>query len=905
VLGRATAITAALVLCLALVAGAGTTGKIAGRVTDNSGNPLVGATVMIVGTQYGAMTDANGEYFIINLEPANYDLTANMVGMSSSTANGVMVSADLTTRMDFTLNPTTVGSTVIQVTDQRGMILRDVTSSIHVVSRDEIGTMPVAGIQDIVSRQAGATDRGGLHMRGGRSGEVAYLVDGIAQQDATTNTFNSDIPLSAVAETSVMTGAFGAEYGNAQSGVVQIITREGGNTYTGSVEFSGNDWQALGLADDWTWQANRGDAGPFAEAMINVEAAIGGPEPITSFLLPAMGLRVPADVRLFLSGEFMETGGGEEGRYQYQFNNWRTQYSGNAKLSIKPSPRTKVNFTYYVLDRTGGYPDWAWNRFETTYIDTVQGSSTYGDTLADGIDIRYGLPTRFWLNTSMGVGLTQTLSDATFMEFKLNQYISDFRYKIRDWNGGWLGENFTQADWLAYTPSRIVDTDGFYRQGASRLAWGVTRSLTSSVRFDVTSQINQQHQLKAGVEGHYYDVFDYSVDTASGGNIYMNRYHAFPNSGAIYFQDKMEYRGMVVNAGLRFDYFDPNFDEYPADPANPVVPGTTPDDPDHIVNPIEVPVKYHLSPRVGFSHPVTERDVLHFTYGHYFQMPMFNRLYYGSNYDLSGAFPLVGNPDLEPEQTVSYEVGMKHQFDDYTMIDVTGFYKDITGLVDTEKNYYTVVDSYDRYINADYGNVRGAELTLMRRPSGFFSAVASYTYQVAKGKSSSASQNYTYLWAGWVIPKRESYLDWDQRHSFNTDVSFNVPQGEGPRINGYPFLEGFGATVTFAYGSGFPYTQSSQGTASPQINGRRYPWTIDTDLKVSRTIWAGPVTMDVYCWIFNIFDRRNINSIADIAWYDADQDGDGRPDHDPGGSAHNPYVYSRPRVIRFGFGLEW
>ena len=154
-LGRATAITAALVLCLALVAGAGTTGKIAGRVTDNSGNPLVGATVMIVGTQYGAMTDANGEYFIINLEPANYDLTANMVGMSSSTANGVMVSADLTTRMDFTLNPTTVGSTVIQVTDQRGMILRDVTSSIHVVSRDEIRTMPVAGIQDIVSRQAG------------------------------------------------------------------------------------------------------------------------------------------------------------------------------------------------------------------------------------------------------------------------------------------------------------------------------------------------------------------------------------------------------------------------------------------------------------------------------------------------------------------------------------------------------------------------------------------------------------------------------------------------------------------------------------------------------------------------------------------------------------------------------
>lgn len=905
VLGRATAITAALVLCLALVAGAGTTGKIAGRVTDNSGNPLIGATVMIVGTSFGAMTDANGEYFIINLEPGEYNLSANMVGMAGSTANGVQVSADLTTRMDFTLNTTTVGSTVIQVTDQRGMILRDVTSSMHVVGRDEIKTLPVAGVQDVVNRQAGTTDRGGLHMRGGRSGEVAYLVDGIVQQDATTNSFTADIPMSAVAETSVMTGGFGAEYGNAQSGIVQIITREGSDTYTGSIELSGNDWQSLGMADGWTWQSNRGDAGPFSEARLNAEAAVGGPEPITSFLLPAMGVNVPGDNRLFLSGEFLEIGGGEENRYQYQFNGWQTQYTGQAKLTIRPSARTKINFSGYLLDRDYGWSDWAWNRFEEDYIDMDTNSSTYGDTLAYGSDIRFGLPTRFLENTSLSMGLTQTLSDATFMELKLNQYVSTFSYKIRNPDMTWLGEGWTAADWLLYSPSRIQDTEGFYRSGASRMAWGDTRSQTSTARFDLTSQINQQHQLKTGFEATYYDVFDYSVDTASGGNIYLNRYHAFPNAGAVYFQDKMEYRGMIVNAGLRFDYFDPNFDEFPADPSNPVTPGTTPEDPDHIVNPIEVPVKYHLSPRVGFSHPITERDVLHFTYGHFFQMPMLDRMYSGSSYDLSGAFPLIGNVDLEPEETIAYEVGVKHQFDDYTMIDITGFYKDITGLVDTEKNFYTAVDSYDRYVNGDFGNVRGAEFTLMRRPTGFFSASASYTYQVAKGKSSGATQNYSYLWSGWVIPKHESYLDWDQRHSFNADLDFRIPQGEGPRIGNYPFLEGFGTTVTFNYGSGFPYTPEGQASASPEINSSRYPWTLDTDVKINRTVWAGPLTLDVYCWIINVFNRRNITTIADIAWYDADQDGDGRPDHDPTGAQNNPYVYSRPRMIRFGFGLEW
>jgi outer membrane receptor protein involved in Fe transport len=905
VLGRATAITAALVLCIALAAGAGTTGKIAGRVTDASGNPLVGATVMIVGTAYGAMTDANGEFFIINLEPGEYNLVARMVGMADATINGVQVSADLTTRQDFRLNVTTVGSTVITVTDQRGMIMRDVTASMQVVGRDEIRTLPVAGIQDVVNRQAGATDRGGLHMRGGRSGEVVYLVDGVSQVDPTSNVFNSDIPLSAVAETSVMTGGFGAEYGNAQSGVINIVTREGGASYTGSLEVSGNDWQALGFEDGRTWQPLRGQAGVFSESRLNAEAAIGGPEPITSYLLPAMGVRVPGDVRLFVSGEFLETGGGEDGRYEYQFNNWRTQYSVNAKLTIRPNPRTKVNLTYYVLDRISGFSLWDWSRFETPYIDTDTSSSTYGDTLAWGEDIRYGLPTRFWNNTSYGVNLTQTLSDATFMEFKVNQYTAEFAYKIRNPEGGWLGEDWTLDEWLEYTPSRIVDTDGFYRQGASRYAWNYTRSTNSTARFDITSQINQQHQLKAGLEGVYYDIIDFNIDTASGGNIYVSDYHCFPNSGSVYVQDKMEYRGMIVNAGLRFDYFDPNFDNYPADPENPVTPGTTPDDPDHILNPIDVPVKYHLSPRVGFSHPITERDVLHFTYGHYFQMPMFDRLYSGSTYDLSGAFPLVGNVDLEPEETISYEVGVKHQFDDYTLMDVTGYYKDITGLVDTEKNFYTAVNAYDRYINGDYGNVRGAELTIMRRPSGFFSVSANYTYQVAKGKSSGATQNYSYLWAGWVIPKRESYLDWDQRHSVNANVDFRIPQGEGPRIGSFPILEGFGVALQFSYGSGFPYTQSSQGTASPILNGRRYPETISTDVKINRTIWAGPITLDLYCWIMNVFDRRDINSIADIAWYDADQDGDGNPDHDPGGSQQDPYVYSRPRMIRFGLGLEW
>lgn len=904
----------ALLMFVALSAMAGTTGKIAGRVLDNSGNPLVGATVMIVGTSYGAMTDANGEYFIINLQPGTYTLKASMVGMGYSTMEGIQVVTDLTTRTDFQLNPEAIGNTLITVTDQRGMILRDVTSSVQVISRDEIRTMPVAGIADIVNQQAGATSQGNqLHVRGGRAGEVVYLVDGVAQIDPRFNTFGSDIPMSAISETSIITGGFGAEYGNAQSGVINIITREGGSNYTGSVSANGNNWEALGTASDWTWS----HPGPFREARLNAEVAIGGPEPFTSYLLPAIGLNIPGDTRLFVSAEWLQTGGGEDGRYAYWFNGWEDMTSVNVKLTYKPTPRTKLNFTGYYMDRTRGFGIWQWHKFEDVYIDEDTLSPTYEDTIANGANILYGLPTRFNTNYSIGFGLTQTLSDATFLEFKLNQYQAKFEYRILNdpenplygvdplYMTEYLGEGWTIEDWLEYTPSRTLDSDGFYRGGASRYAWNNSSSTTSTLRLDITSQVNNNHQIKAGIEGKYFDIFDYNVDTASGGNIYMDRYHVFPNGGAVYLQDKMEYRGMIVNAGLRFDYFDSNFDNYPADPSNPVVPGTSPSDPNHIINPVSIPIKYHLSPRIGFSHPITERDVLHFTYGHYFQTPQFDRLFGGADFDLSGAFPIVGNPGLDPEETISYEVGVKHQFDDITMIDITGYYKDITGLVDMQKNFYTAVDGYDMYINADYGNVRGAELSIMRRPSNFWSFNANYSYSVSMGKSSSATQNYTYVWAGWVIPKKESYLNWDQRHSVNANLDYRIPRGEGPTIGDSHFLEGLGAHVEWAFGSGFPYSSANQGTEAPEINDMRYPFTMNTTLKVNKTFWLGPVSMDIYCWVENLFNRHNIFDIREEAWYDADQDGDGEPDHDPMGQLGDPSAYTRHRQIRFGIGLEW
>ncbi len=914
-------LTLALLLFVSLAANAGTTGKIAGRVTDADGNPLIGATVMIVGTSFGAMTDPNGEYFIINLQPGTYDLQASMVGMGKQTAEGASVIADMTTRMDFVLNPTTIGNTVITVTDQRGMILRGVTETVSVISRDEIRTMPVAGIADVVGQQAGAVDRGGLHMRGGRGGETAYIVDGISQVNPNGNGSDQSLPLSAVAETSVISGGFGAEYGNAQSGIINVVTREGGARYTGFLGMNGNDFDALGISDGWTWgypgswwagpmfngkkenplqEFGLNKPAPFAEARLSAEAALGGPEPITQYLLPAMGLDVGADVRFFGTVKWLQYGGGPDGNYGYYLNTGFERWNGNLKLTIKPNPRTKINFSGFynnTVARVGR--GWAYARYEDPYFNT-----NTNDTIP-GSNYKYGLPIGTENNYSMGFSLTQTLSDASFLEFKINQYVADYERRIEQEGGGYFGENFTRDDWLNYSPDRVRDPQGFYRSGIDLLAWLDSRSATATARIDVTSQINQQHQLKFGAEGKYYDVYEYRVSTSSGGNIYMGDWHAFPHAVSAYMQDKMEYRGMIVNAGLRFDYFNPNYNDYPADLTDPVNQGTAVGDEGHIRNPVSVSAKYHLSPRIGFSHPITERDVLHFTYGHYFQVPDFANMFDGANFDLSGAFPVVGNPDLAPEETVAYEVGIKHQFDDVTMIDITGYYKDITGLIDMQRRFFTAVNSYDLYINGDYGNVRGAEFTVMRRPSNFISFTANYTYSIAKGKSSDAWQNYTYNWAGWVIPKRESFLEWDQRHAINTNFDFRIPRNEGPVWGGNRYLQGLGLSVQWNFGSGFPYNASSQATSDPEINGERYPFTMNTTAKLNKMFYMGDTSLNVYVWVINLFNRVNINNIIDAAWYDADQNGNGIPDHNPRGSQGNPGAYARRRRIRFGIDFEW
>ncbi|MFO7948844.1 MAG: TonB-dependent receptor [Candidatus Fermentibacteraceae bacterium] len=857
---------------------ASTTGTVTGRVTDGSGEPVPGATVLVEGTSFGAMADGNGEYVISRLSPGDYALTARMVGMETVSVEGVTVVSDQTTRIDFQLSEAASGVTVIEVRGQRNRILEDVPSTMHVIDRSEIETMPVASVLDVVGRQAGITTRGGeIHVRGGRGGEVDYLLDGVSVRSPMTNAMVATVPLSALAETSVATGGFGAEYGNAMSGIVRMVVREGGSDYEGSLDLGAGDMTAFGGESETRNYSEPSENSNFRGDCLDGQASLGGPEPLTGLLLPSLGVEVPGEARFFGAVEWSRSGFDLRDSRGNWDNNWQNLVSGCLNLSYRPVPSTQIGLLGRYSYRQSGWDEWAWSRYDQpAYID--------GEPYIGG-HIDYALPVRFEESWGLTARFSRLLGDGTVMELLADQ--GEFRHwrRVRDPGGGYLGDDLTPAAWYAefYPEERVADSLGFYHGGIHPEVWLESSSSVTTGRASVTSRVGPMLEVKVGLEGKYFDIYDFSVYSGAPGQTFVSNWRASPYSGAAYLQTSFDFSGaMVLNTGLRLEAFDPSTELVEAGGE-----GTE-----------EVPAKYQISPRLGMTHPVSENDVFFATYGHYFQMPSLNQMFFGTNYNLTGSYSIVGNPDLDAVRTSSYEAGVRHRFDPLSSLSFAAFSKRITGLVRTAPSSAEGGDYFFRYENDDsYATVQGVELTLSRLTGSGWSGSLGYTYSLAEGRYSSSTEQYRYSSEGYgTVPADEHYLDWDQRHTANAHLLLALDRGEGPVMGGFRPLEGAGLSLDWSWGSGFPFSPPPADSI-PEVNTRRYPWTMQTDLQASRRIWAGPLTLEARATVYNLFDRRNVVDIYDPALY---LDGG-----DPGGATSNPAAWSPARHVMFGVSAQW
>ena len=851
------------------IASAATTGTVAGFVSNSSGDGLVGASVIIEGTPFGSMTDENGEYYIPRLSPGVYTVTARMVGMGSVTIEGVTVVSDQTTHINFTLEESTSGRTVIQVINQRNLILENVPSTIHVIDREEIETMPVAGILDIVQRQPGITAQGGeIHIRGGRSGEVAFLLDGVSMRSPVTNAFVSGVPLSALSEASIITGGLSARYGNAMSGIVNLVTKEGGSSYEGEFHIRHGDMTVFGYENESRNYSEPSENDNYRSDCINCELALGGPEPITSYLLPAIGIELPGEVRFFGACEWMRSGYNlEDSRGNWE-NNWQNLINGSGKITWRPTGKTRIWINGHYYYRQNGWDEWTWSLYDhPAYIEEEPYMARNPD---------YAIPIRYEEDYGVTTGLTQMIGERAFIDFKVSWNRFCQWQRIRSADGGYLGDGFSPSDWIFFSAieSRVTDSTGFYHSGIHPDVWLESNNYVTTGKLDFTGKLNTIMELSTGLEANYYDLYDYSAYIENWLTTYASLWKAYPYSGSIYSEMSSRFSGgLVLNTGLRFDYFEPNAEL------------VSPDDYTfHAAS-----AKYQVSPRIGMTNPISDRDVFFCTYGHYFQMPNMNQMYFGTDYNAAETTTIVGNPDLDAQRTISYEAGLRHRFSNRSSMAVSGFYKDITGLVRTSSHYNESMGSYFQYSNDEsHGSVRGVEITFLRLPGDYLSGSINYTYSIAKGKYSSATSQYEYSAQGDTIPPSEdNYLDWDQRHAASAHLNYAVPRGSGPRFYGIYPLEGMELAVDWTYGSGFPYSPPSGTSDIPRVNTERYPWTMQTDAKLSRRFWVNTLEFRASITIYNLFNRSNVDRIFDTAYYQSTGE--------PGGLIGNPGAYSPAR----------
>lgn len=812
-----------LILLLPFFINAGTTGKLAGTIKDaQTGEPLVGANVIIEGTNFGAATNLNGEYVILNISPGRYNVKFSFIGYETVVVENVAIVVDQTTLLPVNLNSKTIQVDEIVVTARTPLIQKDVTSSISVITREEIDALPVSTFTELLSLQAGVSGSGSnLHIRGGRSNEVAYMIDGTIVVDPLLGGLATDINNDAIQEMSLLSGTFNAEYGNALSGVVNIVTRDGADKFSAKLEARTSEF---GVERYSSLHENR------------INGSISGPI-------------ITPEYNFFISGEIDKRGS----YLPFGYNDTRSFFS---KITTTALPFVKI-----ALSNRG----------------SIGKQQNYSHSYKYIPEQYLKKRTDSWQSS---LSLTHTLANNVFYDLKASYFNQ----------GYYSGINKDTADYLASNDTEYFEEYGngfeFYKKSDPPELYD-SRSATADFKADAVWQMGSMNEVKFGAsfKKHWLKLF-YVYDPKRNFP-YLNDYSTSPFEGAAYIQDKIELPYLVINIGLRFDYLNSNV-EFRGNPL----------DPNSLVT---VKSRSQLSPRFGIAHPISDRTKLHFSYGHFFQNPDFQYLFENKQYDLNVREPLFGQPNLDAQRTISYEVGLSHQFSDNVAMNLTAYYRDITGLIGT-RYFFPYVDGrytgYTLYVNEDYANIRGFELTLDVRPNRYFSGGLTYTYSIAKGSASSETEQYP----GTEESTQLYFLDFDRTHVFNASGTYTIPDGEGPMLFDTPIFENMDFSLIFKASSGAPYTPSGRDIGFVEKNSLRQPGIYNLDLMIGKEFeFTADLRLRLFAEILNLTDHRNILYVY----------GDtGDPSFTTVGGYSKEYMedpsnFGPPRSIRLGFTLRF
>ena len=751
---------AALVSALWTVSGlAQEKGALSGKVVDKkTGHALPFASVTVMGAQKGGLTDSEGQYLVSGVPVGTYEVRVQFLGYAPVSRPGVVVSAGRPVVENFELAEIVVQQEkVVEVSAERRLVEVRQGATLRSVNAGEIRNLPVQTIGEVLQQQAGInTEADQIHVRGGRSDETIFVVNGVTNRDLVTGQSTAgQLNARSVAEVNVATGAYDVRYGNALSGVVEIKLKEGGENLSGGITTTTGTWGGRSL-----------------------QLVAGGPDPIWQPLLNLTGLKIGTiSAVLDFSGSLFDT------RFLYRDGADRGTYASMFKRLFTPSSRPRLRSSYEdsFFGRRFTYSDawtpsednrWAlrygmtWkpgNRdkvnlnfskriaidqgFSRTFVTAqgYQGDPAFPWKWAHRLD---HAPTIFEDNVQTSLEWRRTLSTLGYMQFQVSRYFFAQRQDVmgKDWSQYEEPTDFNTFD------SLDVRRYDYFNDTGDDNTWEDRR--TNSYGFQgIAVRRFKRHEIEVGFDHDLQTVQFVHIENPwifdpDGLGESHDVWKVHPWVGDVFLRDKLDYEGFTGNVGLRCDYWflGREVERAVHDPANPnITPERAAEFDQHTHSILGRRAKIKLSPRVIVAHPITENSSFFFNYGQFTQNPAGRYVFSRLTSISSESYQLVGNPDLNPQVSVNYEVGAKHQFLPKAAVNLTFFVKDVydyptatqfvrgeAGLGETPKPIFF-------YQNGHFARSRGFEVEFEKRRSSHWSGKITYTFHAASAAVSVSS----------------------------------------------------------------------------------------------------------------------------------------------------------------------
>jgi len=896
---------AALLIMSSPLFGQSGVGKLSGKIIDAATKePLIGANVVVVNSNLGAATNVNGEYFILNVPPGTYTVKVSYVGYSPKQVSDVRVVGGITFELNVELS-TGLELNVVEITGKKFFEEKS-TNTTKVFDANEIDKLPVKGVEQLASLQSGVVMSDGsggvsgnatINVRGGRGGEVLYIVDGVPQNDIYTGENFAQVSNAAIEQISFQIGGYEAKYGQAQSGIINVTTKTGDPFYSFYI-----DGLTSALTDKYGYNLYTMNlSGPI----------IPGVKDHTFFLSAERGWDLDGDPHaigvsfnsdVVKSSDVLPNNNADvwrfSGKTNSNFGDFNVRLGANINLSDSRTfslAYAKNNSEHNAITKTGNYSfsgkisenistNSFWNLnlgykfFKTETGDGVWFNNlyAYGDS---ALNAAHGALT--WQNGQYVPGLPGNGERQTMDQYGI------FYSAGRTYGTYSKNQNQTlnmDADFTSQVDNHLIELGGGVNYNILR-NFAVAPSGLAADNLKGFSPQAQFYSLQPAVFG--YDITG-SHTTSSDGystqllqdsstrSIQTSFAPRKPVIAYVYMQDRFELNDIVLNFGLRADYFDSQSKEV-SNPSLPFVsvPLTTDPSGYQIVMKNKKP-EFYLSPRIGLGFPITSTTVFHAQYGKFIQEPPLDLMYYTpwnvaalENPSNAQATVIVGN--LNSEVTTQYEIGFRHVLGDIAALNITAFYKNTEGLLNTAPVFYQILAgqtqlTYFTYTNTDFGTNKGIAISLDITRLSFFDISLNYTYALAEGTGSSTSSSYVSAFRnlGSEIPKVIAPLDFDQRHTGTINLGLDIPKGQ------FGILEMLDANVLVSFNSGRPYTPlliqhilatgdaTQYGDTKGYVNSSYGPGNFRVDLKLEKSFeLINNLAITPYVWVENLFNAIN------------------------------------------------